>query len=185
MKRKLVTCFAISASSLTLLALAAQQTSPYLGQETRDIKALSSDDVNAYLAGKGMGFAKAAELNGFPGPAHVLELATPLALTPDQRSRTEALFASMQALAKELGRALIEEERKLDRLFATKTVTVEALNRTLGEIGSLQAKVRAAHLEAHLAQAQILSPEQNARYAELRGYGDTDGHSGHDRHHRD
>ena len=37
-----------------------------------------------------MGLAKAAELNHYPGPAHVLTLATELALTPDQKARTDA-----------------------------------------------------------------------------------------------
>ncbi len=79
----------------------------YQGQETREIKALSADEVNAYLQGKGMGLAKAAELNGYPGPAHVLELATDLGLTAEQRSRTEALFASMSKEAIALGTELI------------------------------------------------------------------------------
>ena len=150
---------------------AATPAAPYAGQETRDIKALSAEEVKAYLSGKGMGLAKAAELNGYPGPAHVLELASQLALTPAQRARTEALFASMEAKAVSLGRALVDEERRLDQLFATKSVTAENLSRSLDAIGAIQAKVRGAHLEAHLAQADILTPEQNARYARLRGYG--------------
>lgn len=183
MRRRLVACFVVAVSCCALPESGAQQASPYVGQETREIKALSPAEVDGYLAGKGMGLGRAAELNGFPGPLHVLELAEALALTPEQRSRTEALFASMQSRAQELGRALVEEERKLDRLFATKAVTREELNRVLGEIGSLQAKVRAAHLEAHLEQAKILTVEQNARYAELRGYGEAGEHAGHGRHH--
>ena len=42
--------------------------SPYAGQESREIKSLSPAEVDGYLAGAGMGFAKAAELNGYPGP---------------------------------------------------------------------------------------------------------------------
>jgi len=169
----------VAVAPFALVASAAPPTSPYVGQETRDIKALSPEDLNAYLGGKGAGFAKAAELNGYAGPAHVLELSAPLALTPEQQARTEALFASMQSRAKSLGRALIEEERKLDRLFATKTVTLNVLNSSLSEIGALQAKVRAAHLEAHLAQFEILTPEQNALYSQLRGYGAAGAHTGH------
>ena len=145
--------------------------SPYVGQEARDIKALSAEEVKGYLSGKGMGLAKAAELNGYPGPAHVLELASQLSLTPAQRARTEALLASMEAKAVSLGRALVDEERRLDQLFATKSVTAENLSPSLDAIGALQAKVRGAHLEAHLAEVEILTPEQNARYARLRGYG--------------
>lgn len=182
--------YPVAACLLTFLhfapgASAAPAAAPYAGQQAREIKALSPEEVNAYLAGKGMGLAKAAELNGYPGPAHVLELASQLALTPEQRAKTQALFASMEAKATALGQALVEEERKLDRLFASKAISPELLASSLSEIGSLQAKVRGAHLEAHLAQAQILMPEQISRYAELRGYGGSathTGHAGHQKH---
>ena len=144
---------------------------PYAGQESRDIKSLSADEVAGLLAGKGMGFAKPAELNGYPGPAHVLELADKLALTPQQRRQTEDLFAGMQQRAIAEGRALVDEERKLDRLFATRAIDPAALAATLDRIAILQSRVRAAHLEAHLAQAAILEPAQMAKYAALRGYG--------------
>ena len=85
------------------LIVAALAASPYAGQEARDIKALSPEDISAYEAGKGMGFAKAAELSGFAGPAQVLELASQLQLTPDQRAQTETLFASMSAKASTAG----------------------------------------------------------------------------------
>ena len=47
--------------------------------------------------------------------------------------------------------------------------------RTAG-IAALNGRLRAVHLEAHLAQAALLTPSQNARYAELRGYGADGGH---------
>jgi Spy/CpxP family protein refolding chaperone len=168
----------LACANAASVAVAAAPSSPYLGQESREIKSLSREDVEAYLSGKGMGLAKAAELNGYPGPAHVLELAPQLALTPEQRARTQALFDSMQAKAIALGKALVEEERKLDRLFATKSVVPELLAKALGDIGALQARLRGAHLEAHLAQLQILTPAQTARYAGLRGYGGADAHKG-------
>lgn len=181
MKLPIVACLIAS----LYFAPAVSATAPasvYIGQEDRDIKALSPEDVDAYWSGKGMGLAKAAELNGYAGPGHVLELASQLALTPEQRARTQALFAFMAAKATPLGQALVEEERKLDRLFATRSVTAEKLASSLNEIGSLQAKVRGSHLEAHLAQVEILNTEQNVRYAQLRGYGssgDPKGHGGH------
>jgi Spy/CpxP family protein refolding chaperone len=145
---------------------------PYAGQEVREIKALAPDEVSSLLAGRGMGLAKAAEFNGYPGPLHVLELADRLQLSGEQREKTQALFASMQAKAMSLGRALVEEERALDRLFAGKAATAEQVSASLARIGALQAQVRGAHLEAHLAQVLILTPEQNAKYVEFRGYGD-------------
>ena len=156
---------------LALAYSTALTASPYVGEEARDIKALSPEEVGALLAGKGMGLAKTAELNGFAGPTHVLELATELHLTSKQRVRTEALFASMSAKASSAGRALVDKERELEKLFATRTITPQRLSSTLRQIGLLQAQVRDAHLEAHLAQVEILTPEQNSRYVELRGYG--------------
>jgi Spy/CpxP family protein refolding chaperone len=160
----------------------ADSASPYTGQQTRDIKALAPEDVDAYLSGKGMGLAKAAELNGYPGPAHVLAMATELDLSPDQKQRTEALFTSMEGKATDLGHALIEQERELDRQFASKTATPESVAVTLQRIGELQAKVRGAHLQAHLAQLEILTPSQVAKYQELRGYMGASMHEGEHQH---
>lgn len=162
-----------------LCAWADAPPSPYAGQQSRSIKALSADEVESLLAGKGMGFAKAAELNGFPGPAHVLELSSQLRLTDAQRAATQALFDSMQSKAATLGRALVDAERELDRLFADGMASRESVAAVLSRIGELQAKVRGAHLEAHLEQARLLTPEQNAKYAELRGYAAASSHSGH------
>ena len=162
--------FAAAALSCNVQAASAAPTSSYAGQETREIKAMSPEDVQAYLTGKGLGLAKAAELNGYPGPSHVLALFSELGLTPDQRKLTKSLFETMEAQATQLGWPLVEEERKLDSLFATKSITPELLSASLSHIGGLQAKVRAAHLEAHLAQVRILTPEQIARYIQLRGY---------------
>jgi Spy/CpxP family protein refolding chaperone len=126
-----------------------------------------------------MGFAKAAELNGYAGPKHVLELASELDLTAEQRTRTQALFASMQTKAVALGRQLVDAERKLDRLFASTSITQGSLQESVARIGELQADVRAAHLEAHLEQAKILTPEQRARYLRLRGYHASGAHHAH------
>jgi Spy/CpxP family protein refolding chaperone len=145
---------------------------PYAGQESRSVKSLSDEDIKGLLEGKGLGFAKVAELNGYPGPAHVLELASELNLTPEQRAATEALFASMQSKAARLGAALVEEERRLDQLFREGNVTSDSLAAQLRKIGALQADLRGAHLEAHVAERRILTPEQAAQYANLRGYSD-------------
>jgi hypothetical protein len=159
-----------SVAVLVLASSNAPAAASYAGEEAREIKALSSQDIDAYLAGQGMGFAKAAELNGYAGPKHVLELAGELALSAEQRARTEALFASMQAAARTLGRELIERERALDHLFASRTVTPESLRESLDSIAALQSRLRATHLQAHLEQARILTSAQNALYWQLRGY---------------
>jgi Spy/CpxP family protein refolding chaperone len=155
----------------------AAQPGPYAGQEQREIKALSSEEIQIYLAGKGAGFAKAAELNRYPGPSHVLELADSLQLSEEQKARTKSIFDEMQKQAIRQGTALVEKERELDRLFAKGSVTADSLRATLKEIGTLQAEVRRAHLQAHLEQQTVLTKTQIAKYNELRGYDSQSGHS--------
>lgn len=166
--------FAALAALIALFATtsyaAAPVPSPYTGQETRAIKAMSEDEVEGLLAGKGMGFAKAAELNGYPGPAHVLELAEQLRLSDPQRKATLAIFTEMQRRAVTAGAELVGQERQLDRRFADRSINKETLAASLARIGELQADVRRAHLDAHLAQAEVLTEEQRAMYARLRGY---------------
>jgi hypothetical protein len=158
-------------------------SSPYAGEERRDIKALSAQEVQALLGGRGMGFAKAAELNGYPGPAHVLELGGELSLSAEQRRRTEALFVAMEREAIVLGKALVAAELEVDRLFAGGTVTAQSLEPALARAGELQAKLRGVHLQAHIEQAQILDAAQVERYSLLRGYRGDGGQGAHAAHH--
>jgi Spy/CpxP family protein refolding chaperone len=170
--------------ALVLLAMPARASSPspYAGQEGREIKALSPEEISDYLSGKGMGLAKAAELNGYPGPAHVLELAAQLGLTPEQRAATEALFHKMQQRAIALGRELVDAEGALDRLFASRSASSEAVKVSLARIARLQGEIRQAHLVAHIEQAAVLTPEQITTYARLRGYDVAPVHDGRHRH---
>ena len=118
-----------------------------------------------------MGFAKPAELNHYPGPGHVLELATEMELTDEQRSEIEAIHAEMKERAIELGEAIIEAERSLDRRFKHQQIDDETLDAATREIAWLYGALRYAHLRAHLATREVLSEDQVARYDRLRGYG--------------
>jgi Spy/CpxP family protein refolding chaperone len=163
----------IALSALLLLSCAAAVAQgPYAGMQARTIKALSQEQISDLNAGRGMGLALAAELNGYPGPAHVLELADRLALSPDQRSQVSALFNSMKSEAQPLGARLIEEETDLDRLFVSRSITPESLRASTAGIAVTQGMLRETHLKYHLSTAAILTPEQIQRYADLRGYGD-------------
>lgn len=150
----------------------AQEHSPYAGEAAREIKALSPQQTEGYLSGAGLGFARAAELNSYPGPRHVLELADPLHLTADQRSRTQAAFEAMQAEAIRLGTRIVEKEKALDRLFAGTTARPKTVQALTEEIGSLNGTLRFVHLQAHLQMIDILRPEQIRHYDQLRGYSD-------------
>jgi Spy/CpxP family protein refolding chaperone len=154
-------------------------SSPYAALATSDIKALSAQEQADLLDGKGMGFAKAAELNGYPGPKHVLELAGVLQLTAEQRSRTAELFERMQSAAKRHGAALVAAERALDELYASRQATLRRVNRHLAAIEAARTRVRAVHLQAHLDQAALLTPAQTSEYSRLRGYHGAQPHSPH------
>lgn len=166
--------------ALVLFSIAATGNSevaaPYLGQELRAIKALSPEDVSNYLSGNGMGFAKAAELNGYPGPAHVLELTVELKLTAEQQEQTEALFQLMKSKAIALGEELVEEERALDQMFASRAATPDSLAIAVSRISTLQGEIRRVHLDVHLRQTAILTSAQIKTYANLRGYEVADRH---------
>jgi Spy/CpxP family protein refolding chaperone len=151
----------------------AQGHAPYAGMETRAIKALSAQQIADLREGRGMGLALPAELNGYPGPVHVLEQADALQLSDAQRAGTRAIFETMRADARALGERLIEQESALDKLFASGTASDASLDAATSAIATTQAALRAAHLRAHIAQRALLSEEQAKRYAELRGYGAT------------
>ena len=148
----------------------AQGREPYAGHESRAIKALSADEVRGYLSGAGMGFAKAAELNHYPGPMHTLELARELGLSPPQRAAMESLMKRHKAEARELGAEVVRLERELDRLFAERRATTALVDAQLAELATAQAQYRGSHLKTHLEATKLLSPEQVARYDALRGY---------------
>jgi Spy/CpxP family protein refolding chaperone len=145
--------------------------SPYTGQEQRKIKALSEKEVQAYLAGEGMGLAKAAELNQYPGPRHVMELAKELDLSKEQLDKTQEIYKQMHSEAVRLGKLIVEREKQLDDLYATQKIDENQLHSLVSEIARLQGALRVVHLEAHLEMKKILTPQQVEKYGELRGYG--------------
>lgn len=133
---------------------------------------MSAEDVAELTRGGGWGLAKPAELNGVPGPTHVLELADDLGLTREQRDRIEPIRAAMQEDALAAGQRLIELELALDRHFREGTVTDDILRSSLAEIAKSLGALRYIHLSAHLTTPTILTPVQLAKYSELRGYSD-------------
>jgi Spy/CpxP family protein refolding chaperone len=175
--KPMVICAALLAGPV----LAATDT-PYAGQQAQEIASLSEADVAALLAGEGWGLALPAELNGYPGPAHVLELAKELALTPEQVTQVEAIFAAMQAEAQALGADYVAAEKHLSQMFAMGHASPEMLDRLLQDSSAVLARLRAVHLKAHLQMTPLLTETQRAAYAELRGYGAEGDHGGHGAH---
>ncbi len=144
--------------------------SHYAGQEKREIKALSEEDIKNYLAGNGMGFAKTAELNGFPGPKHILENEGKLELTGEQKKKVETSFKAMKAEAIELGKEIVEKEKEFDKLFGQNKIDNHGLTEKTQEIARLKGDLRNVHLRTHLEMKKVLSDEQVKKYNELRGY---------------
>jgi Spy/CpxP family protein refolding chaperone len=160
----------IAIAALVAFTSAAMGQQPYAGLQTRPIKTLSDQQILDLNAGRGMGLALAAELNGYPGPIHTIELAEQLHLSPHQVSKLKSLFEAMKAETIPLGATLISQERSLNDDFANHTVTIASLEVATQRIGATQAALRAAHLKYHLSTAVVLTPEQVAQYNELRGY---------------
>ena len=148
---------------------------PYAGQQSRQVASLSASDIDDLSLGKGWGLARPAELNGYPGPLHVLELADDLGLSGKQRDAAQRSFERMQSKARELGHALIAAEAGIDTLFKQSAADPETLNARLAVAGELRSKLRATHLLAHLEVTPVLTAEQRATYKRLRGYGHAHG----------
>ena len=168
--------------SLAFLPVSVTQASntdqPYAGLQARAIKALSPERVNGLLEGQGLSYALAAELNGLPGPRHVLDLAERLGLNEAQESDIEAIFSRMNASARELGAQLVEAEAALDSAFAARQASAAEVAALTARIAEIEGKLRAVHLTAHLEADPLLSAHQKHLYSVERGYA-AEGAGGH------
>ena len=173
---------ALSLAAMTVSA-AAVEPSPYVGMEGRTIKAMPEARIADIRAGKGAGYALAAELNGYPGPRHVLDLAGELNLSENQTRRVQALFDGMQQEARALGGELIAREAALDSLFAEERIDEPKLRDSVTGIAEIEGRLRITHLKYHLNVKGLLNAEQIVAYGQLRGYGaarqGAAGHGGH------
>lgn len=165
----------IVVASVTLCAALsgeAAETGPsrYAGEEARPVKSLSPEDIAELRRGGGWGLARAAELNGMPGPAHLLELKDALALAPEQVEAITAIHARMREEAIAEGERFIEAERALEDAFRSHSVTEASLEKMLTDIERSRARLRFIHLKAHLGTPDLLTEAQIAQYAALRGY---------------
>ena len=171
MKRSfLLSAWAIVVFSAISVGASAQSPQPYSGTQSRQIKTLSDQQITDLKAGRGMGLALAAELNGYPGPSHLVELSDQIGLTPAQLSKLNAMFDAMKAETIPIGETLVAQEQRLDQLFAGHAISEQQLEAATKDIGETQARLRNAHLSYHLRSRAILEPSQIRRYAELRGY---------------
>ena len=148
--------------------------SPYAGEQERVIKSLSVEDVDDLLNGRGWGLAKPAELNGMPGPVHLLEMQSEIALSGAQISAIQTIWSRMNQKARELGERYVTLEKELNEGFTTGQVNSTQLQALLVEIGAVRTELRYTHLGAHLEVRPILKPAQVLLYNQLRGYSNDD-----------
>lgn len=149
-----------------------QGHSPYAGQFSvaDTVRVLSPEEVRQIRAGEGAGLAKAAELNGVPGPRHVLDLASDLNLSPDQVAKIQPIYDDMRAKAVAAGAAYLAAQEALETDFRNGRLMLDTLPARVAEVARLRGELESAHLAPHLATAAILTPDQVARYNTMRGY---------------
>lgn len=165
----------LSALAIPLVAAAQEHGhSPYAGLETRQIKSLSEADLEELRRGGGWGLALPAELNGVPGPAHLLELSDEIGLSAEQVSAIESIYADMQVEARAAGARFIAAEQAIEAAFRERDLTPDRLRALIDAAAEARAELRFIHLSRHLEMPPLLSAEQVVRYSDLRGYGAAD-----------
>lgn len=163
--------FIIFAGLIFGAPIAAEPKQPYKGFESRDISSLSETDIDALQSGAGWGLALPAELNGYPGPAHVLELSQELELSLQQTADVQSIFDAMKTDAVFKGTELIEAERRLDDGFKSGNLTLASLTNLIAVAERARAELRFVHLSRHLKTIEVLNDAQISKYSTLRGYG--------------
>lgn len=147
--------------------------SPYVGEHVRDVTSLSTADIEGLKSGTGTpfgGMAKLAELNGYPGPRHVLDLTQSMELTDSQTKQIEQIYQKMNSEAIILGNKILSIEMELDEKFSDGSINENYLKEKIHESAEFYAKLRNVHLQSHLLMMDVLTPEQIQKYNELRGY---------------
>jgi uncharacterized protein (DUF305 family) len=134
------------------------------------IRALSAEEIRQIRAGEGAGLARAAELNGLPGPRHVLELADELSLTPAQKARARNIWNRMRARAVPAGAWYLRAQENFERDLRLGRVGPREVTRRVSAVNQRLSALQAAHLAAHFEMRGALTPAQVRRYNELRGY---------------
>ncbi len=143
--------------------------SPHAGMQSREVKSLSAADIQELRRGGEWGLALPAELNGMPGPRHLLELKDEVPLSSDQVDRLKLLYEDMLEKAIPAGERLIAAEAAIEAAFASGKVDETSLRALLAEAEAARAELRFIHLSQHYKAVRLLGPRQIARYFELRG----------------
>jgi hypothetical protein len=157
--------------------------SPYADHIGNEVRGLKQAEIDGLRNGGGMGFALAAEANGWPGPLHALELSAELALSAAQEEALRAMRASMLEQAVPLGEEVLAAHKRLEDAFRSGNMTEERLREDVAALEGLYAELRFVHLRTHIEAYDVFTPHQRMEYMRLRGYADESGghgdHAGH------
>ena len=163
----LASCTAQPASTPTSTPV---PTSPYVSLRDNPIRGMSPEEVKELETGAGAGFARAAELNGYPGPRHILDLRDNLDLSEDQRAEVQKLYDAMNGEARQMGAEILQLETELELAFREGTIDGTTLETKVSNLAEKYGELRLLHLRTHLTAIQFLTPHQLTLYNQLRGY---------------
>jgi Spy/CpxP family protein refolding chaperone len=152
----------------------AQTTNAYVDLRESPIRGLTPAEIDELRSGGGMGLALPAELNGYPGPKHVLDLADQLSLDAATKAAFQSLYERTQEAARAAGARVLSAHESLDQAFRTGAIDEDSLTSRTVELGVALGELRRVHLAAHLEAYDLLTPHQRALYMEYRGYGAAD-----------
>jgi Spy/CpxP family protein refolding chaperone len=130
---------------------------------------VSEQEKEALLKGAGLGAGMIAMMNGYPGPKHVLEMGDELELTAAQRESIGKTYGNVKAESVKLGTELVEKDEALTALFTAGSATTGEVGKLSRDIGELQGRVRAAHLNAHVETFDALTPAQREKLSSMQG----------------
>lgn len=156
--------------SMPTTAQHVHESSSYAHSRGAEVTSLTDEEVRALRQGEGMGLARAAELNHFPGPRHLLDLASDLDLSEVQIRRIRAIHDRMKSQAVAKGEDIIKVEKHLAELFASGDPSTRKLTQVTEHLGAMRGQLQAIHLLAHIEAAKELSAGQIREYDRLRGY---------------
>lgn len=147
--------------------------SPYAGQQNRKLKAFPARVVQKLKKGSGMpfyGMAKAAELNSYPGPKHILDASDKMQLTDEQEVQIQTIFDEMHQQAILLGDSLLTVEQRIDDAFSSQSIKRGQLQQWVNQSAEIYGQLRFCHLQAHLKARNVLTEKQIEHYDKWRGY---------------
>ena len=131
------------------------------------IASLSTKEYEAYQKGEAMGLTTVAEVNNYPAPAQALAFEQGLKLSTTQKQQLKAAVEALDFKAKEMGRFILQHEKKLNDLFFTGKANEGSLIYYCNQLGLYHGELRNAHLQAHLKAKRILTPDQLKKYSRL------------------